>query len=145
MDIEILFKIFNFGVLIPWAMMILLPKWKGTESMIKTKLPVLIIGASYLFLVLWDAFVTQGGAIDFTSMESIKEAFARDEVMLVGWMHYLAFDLFVGMWESTDAQLLKIPHFLLVPCLVLTLMFGPIGFVLYWLVRQWYFVEINSN
>jgi len=138
MEIQLLFKIFNFGVLIPWAMMILLPKWKGTQWMIKTKLPVLVIAASYLFLVLWDALVTQGGAIDFTSMESIKQAFTRDEVMLVGWIHYLAFDMFVGMWELTDAQRLKIPHLLLVPCLGLTLMFGPIGFVLYWLVRQWY-------
>jgi hypothetical protein len=138
MDIQFLFKVFNFGVLIPWAMMIFLPRWKGTQMMLKSLLPVLIIAASYLFLVLWDALVSNGGAIDFTSFESIKQGFARDEVMLIGWMHYLAFDLFVGMWELRDAQRISLPHLLLVPCLLLTLLFGPIGLVLYWVLSQWY-------
>ena len=138
MDIQFLFKVFNFGVLIPWAIMIFLPRWKGTQMMLKSLLPVLIIAASYLFLVLWDALVSHGGAIDFTSFESIKQAFARDEVMLIGWMHYLAFDLFVGMWELRDAQRISLPHLLLVPCLLLTLLFGPIGLVLYWVLSQWY-------
>ncbi|MCH2023981.1 MAG: DUF4281 domain-containing protein [Saprospiraceae bacterium] len=138
MDIQFLFKVFNFGVLIPWAIMIFFPRWSGTNVMLKSLFPVLIIAVSYLFLVLWDAFVSVGGTIDFTSFESIKEAFARDQVMLIGWMHYLAFDLFVGMWEFRDAQRISLPHLLLVPCLLLTLLFGPIGFVLYWVFSKWY-------
>jgi hypothetical protein len=106
--------------------------------MLKSLLPVLIIAASYFFLVLWDALYTNGGTIDFTSFDAIKQAFARDEVMLIGWMHYLAFDLFVGIWELRDAQRISLPHLLLVPCLLLTLLFGPIGLVLYWVISQWY-------
>jgi hypothetical protein len=54
----------------------------------------------------------------------------------VGWAHYLAFDLFVGSWEVRDSQRLKIPHWQVVPCLLFTLMVGPVGLVLYLTLRR---------
>ena len=69
--------------------------------------------------------------MDFTDFESIRAAFSRPDVMLVGWVHYLAFDLAVGLWEFRDAQKRNMPHWLLVPCSILTLMFGPVGYALY--------------
>jgi hypothetical protein len=56
-------------------------------------------------------------------------------VLLAGWIHYLAFDLFVGSWEVRDAQRVGIHHLFVVPCLVLTVLFGPIGLLLYLLLR----------
>jgi hypothetical protein len=50
---------------------------------------------------------------------------------VAGWVHYLIFDLFVGAWESRDAVRREVPHWLAVPCLLGTLMFGPIGLLLY--------------
>ncbi len=137
-DIQLLFNLFNYGVLIPWSLMILLPKWKGTLWMVRTYLPVVIIAVSYLFLTLWDVFIIQAAAVDFLSLQSIKSAFSRDIVMLIGWMHYLAFDMFVGMWEFKDSRSINLPHLILIPCLLLTLMLGPVGFVLYWGVRKVY-------
>jgi hypothetical protein len=139
MNTELLFNIFNTGVLLPWALLLFLPKWKGTQKMIEWHLPVVILGVAYLLILLTDFFISSSGSpIDFLSLSGIKAAFARDEVMLIGWIHYLAFDLFVGMWESVDARKNGISHFLLVPCLILTLFYGPVGFVLYWVLRQWY-------
>jgi hypothetical protein len=54
---------------------------------------------------------------------------------LAGWIHYLAFDLFVGAWEVRDAQRQGIHHLLVIPCLLATLMAGPAGLALYWLLR----------
>lgn len=139
MNTELLFNVFNTAILLPWILLIFLPKWQGTQKMIAWKLPVLIIGVVYLGLLLFDSLGTpEASPIDMLSLSSIKAAFARDEVMLIGWIHYLAFDLFVGMWESVDAQKQGVPHYLLVPCLILTLMYGPVGFVLYWVFRQRY-------
>ena len=53
----------------------------------------------------------------------------------MGWIHYLAFDLFVGAWEVRDAQARGIHHLLVIPCLFLTLMAGPGGLLLYWAIR----------
>jgi len=135
MPTELLFKIFNFGVLIPWALLLLLPNWKGTQWMLRTKAPVFLLAAAYLVLLIVEMSTSSSGGIDFSSFESIRAAFQRPEVMLIGWMHYLAFDLFVGMWELADAQKKNIPHWMMVPTLLLTLMFGPVGLLLYGGIR----------
>ena len=57
--------------------------------------------------------------------------FTSPEIALAGWVHYLAFDLFVGAWEVRTARREAIPHLLVLPCLVLTFLFGPVGFLLF--------------
>jgi hypothetical protein len=57
-------------------------------------------------------------------------------LLLAGWIHYLAFDLFVGSWEARDARQRGVPHLALVPCLALTFLFGPAGWLLYGAVRS---------
>jgi hypothetical protein len=54
---------------------------------------------------------------------------------MLGWTHYLAFDLFIGSWEIEDAGKRGIPHWLMVPILLLTFMLGPIGLLTYFIVR----------
>jgi hypothetical protein len=106
--------------------------------MIRSKWPIVILAIAYLSLLLIDFFTATNNSIDFMSFESIKAAFGRDEVMLIGWIHYLAFDLFVGMWELKDGQARKIPPYFIVPCLIFTLMYGPVGFLLYVILKQFY-------
>ena len=66
-------------------------------------------------------------------------------LLLAGWIHYLAFDLFVGSWEVRDAQERGIPHLAVVPCLLLTFMFGPAGWFLYNLVRAKYGDRVHTR
>lgn len=56
-------------------------------------------------------------------------------MLLAGWVHYLAFDLFVGTWEVQDAVKNSVSHLLVIPCLLLTFLFGPIGLLSYFAVR----------
>lgn len=64
--------------------------------------------------------------------------FSVPELVLAGWIHYLAFDLFVGAWEVRDAQKKEIHHLLVIPCLFVTFMAGPAGLVLYWVLKAAY-------
>ena len=57
-------------------------------------------------------------------------------LLLAGWLHYLAFDLLIGRWEVRDAQQRGIPHLLVIPCLALTFLFGPAGWLLYRVVQK---------
>lgn len=70
------------------------------------------------------------------SLAGLSAAFARPATMLVGWIHYLVFDLFVGAREARDAARRNIPHPLLIPCLILTFMLGPTGLLLYLVIRR---------
>jgi ABA DEFICIENT 4-like len=65
----------------------------------------------------------------------VRLLFQDDYLLLAGWIHYLAFDLFIGGWEARDAKRLGLPHLLLVPCLVLTFLFGPVGLLAYFTLR----------
>jgi Domain of unknown function (DUF4281) len=65
----------------------------------------------------------------------VAALFTNRWLLLAGWVHYLAFDLLIGSWETRDAQERGVPHLLLVPCLFFTFMFGPAGWLLYMGIR----------
>ena len=71
----------------------------------------------------------------FSSLEAVRSLFDSDALLLAGWLHYLAFDLLVGAWQVRTARAEGIPHLLVVPCLVLTFMLGPVGFLLFLIIR----------
>jgi hypothetical protein len=73
---------------------------------------------------------------DFATLEGLTAAFARPEAMVVGWVHYLAFDLWVGAWAAEDAHARGLPHWALLPCLFFILMTGPFGLILYLAARS---------
>ena len=91
-----------------------------------------------LFAVLYTCLVVThwnertGG---FGSLAQVHALFSNDWLLLAGWVHYLAFDLFVGSWQVRDARKHHFPYLLVLPGLILTFLFGPIGFLLYCAIR----------
>jgi hypothetical protein len=80
----------------------------------------------------WGAFAQGGG---FGSIEEVRILFANDSALAAGWLHYLAFDLFVGAFIARDGAARGVPALLILPCLPLTFMFGPLGLLLYLILR----------
>ena len=72
----------------------------------------------------------------FGSLNGVMELFTDKTAVTAGWVHYLAFDLLTGIWIKKNAQKYNIHHLILIPCLLLTFMLGPIGLLLYLLVRS---------
>jgi hypothetical protein len=54
----------------------------------------------------------------------------------IAWVHFLAFDLFVGRWIYLESHERQVNPWLMAPVLFLTLMLGPAGFLLYLMVRS---------
>jgi hypothetical protein len=92
-----------------------------------------MLAASYS--VLAAVFIGRGPG-DFTSLAGVSALFANPWLLLAGWIHYLAFDLLTGVWDVRDAARRGVPHWLVVPCLVLTFLLGPAGWLLYQAVRR---------
>lgn len=78
---------------------------------------------------------SSGGAPDFSTLAGVKALLASDGGATIGWIHYLAFDLFVGIWVAKNADLYSFNRIVQVPILFFTLMLGPLGLVLYLLLR----------
>ena len=117
-----------------WALMILAPRWKGTRFLIDYKIvPVFIaiIYAVYVYLS-----ISEGGVMDFSNFDSVKELFTQDNAILAGWMHYICFDLLVGMWMGDQNRDLNLNQLLMAPCLFFTFMLGPGGFLLFIIIRS---------
>jgi hypothetical protein len=71
------------------------------------------------------------------TLDAIGRFFDKPVLLLVGWIHYLVLDLFVGSWEAEHSEKAGVPHALLVPCLFATFMIGPLGLLLYLGVAAW--------
>ena len=129
-----LFQICNTIVLPAWLLLIFAPQWKWTSRIVLTGI-VLILCVVY---VLGAAEAIGDGKLDmasFGSLEGVMALFTEPAAVLVGWVHYLAFDLVVGWLIVQNAIKHGISPFLVGPCLLLTFMLGPTGFLLYWIIR----------
>ncbi len=102
--------------------------WGAAQLAVPAVLAILYV------LLLWQGREAFGGG-GFGSIEEVRALFADDSALAAGWLHYLAFDLFVGAWISRDGLRRGVPALLLLACLPLTFLFGPAGLLLYVVLR----------
>jgi ABA4-like protein len=126
------FSILNTLALAGWLPLVLLPRKRWATSGVPVAVPV-ALAVVYVVLVAWALPGSNGG---FSSLGGVRTLFENPWALLAGWVHYLAFDLFIGGWEVRDAQHRGISHVLVVPVLVVTFLFGPAGLLLYLGIRQ---------
>lgn len=134
---DFLFTLANLAAFAGWALLLVAPRWSLTRRLVRSGgLPlllafayVLLIGSHYL------GHASEGG---FSTLAEVATLFRDPWALLAGWVHYLCFDMSIGIWETHDAQKRGVPHLLLVPVLLLTFLFGPLGLLLYALLRRWY-------
>lgn len=140
MNTALLFQIANGLALLAWLPMIVAPKWKGTKWGVAQRPIISILAFAYLFLFIYFIVNSSGEAaeMDFSSLAGVKALFQSDEAVLVGWIHYLAFDLMVGCYIFEQAEKRKIPQLLLAVALIFTFMLGPVGWLIFLLIKQFY-------
>ena len=136
--IERLFSIVNLLVMPFWFLMILLPNWRVTRKIIGSPWIAAPVAAIYAALVLPNANQLLGELANPSAAE-IASLLGTPEGATIGWAHFLAFDLFVGRWIFLDNldndEKRRLHPLLMAPILFLTLMFGPLGLLLYLLGR----------
>ena len=132
MKAEQIFSIASTLAMISWVILAVAPRWVVTRKIITSGAIPLLLSVAYLILIIVFFGKSEGG---FGSLADVMKLFTNEWVVLAGWIHYLAFDLFVGTWEVKDAQARGISHWFVIPCLFLTFMLGPIGFLLYNILR----------
>jgi len=132
MTAEQLFSILNLMTIAAWLPLVFLPRVRWSTTVVPMVIPVLL-AITYVALLVATLPWSEGG---FSSLAGVRALFDNPWALLAGWTHYLAFDLFIGGWEVRDAQRRGIPHLLVIPALVLTFLFGPVGLLLYLAIRS---------
>jgi len=132
MSAEQAFSILNLVAMVSWLPLVFLPRARWASSVVPFVTPA-ALAVVYVVLVLLALPGSDGG---FSSLAGVRTLFDNPWGLLAGWVHYLAFDLFVGGWEVRDARRRGISHLLVVPALVLTFLFGPGGLLLYLAIRS---------
>lgn len=92
-----------------------------------------LLAVAYVLLIQEGMRAVEGGG--FGSIAEVRALFANDSALAAGWLHYLAFDLFVGSWIAREGADSGVPALLLVPCFALTFLFGPAGLLLFLILR----------
>jgi hypothetical protein len=131
---ETLYTIINAIALLGWLSLIFLPKKKWTFTIVVSGGVSAILALFYIYFIVGSITGEATGG-DFSSLKGLKALFQSDIALLAGWAHYLVFDLFIGAWMTSNAQRLGLAHWKIIPCLLFTFMMGPVGLLLYFIVR----------
>jgi hypothetical protein len=86
----------------------------------------LLLSLGYVALIILFFGSSDGG---FNSLSDVKMLFQSEWLLLAGWIHYLAFDLFVGSWIARQVMTKGMNRLWLIGLLPLTFLFGPAGLV----------------
>lgn len=132
MQAETIFSIANTLALASWLLLAILPRFRVTRAVVLAGTVPLLLSAAYLVIIVMFFGTSEGS---FSSLAGVMQLFTNPWAVLAGWLHFLAFDLFVGAWEVRDAEKHGVPHLLVIPCLFFTFMLGPIGYLMYVAIR----------
>jgi len=142
MSADQIFQITNSMALLGWVILIFTPFWKQADKFL-ISIMVTLLAVAYAWLI-FSSFKFADFK-SFSTIEGVMQLFTDRNMVTAGWVHYLAFDLMTGLFIRKNAALHGINHWLTVPCLFFTFMLGPIGLLLYlllrWIITRQYFAE----
>ena len=133
-DPHLLFALASGLAMVAWLALAVSPqgaRWTPRVRQVAGRFVPLLFATAYVALFL--ATGMAGGGYD--SLAAVQRLFAVPELLLAGWLHYLAFDLFVGAWIADRAGVLGLPHVVVLPLLLLTFMFGPAGLLAFAMIQ----------
>ena len=138
----------NFGLLPFWLMLIIIPNSKVTQIFINSVILPLILSTAYVY-VIYQSVLLDESIFDifklYLSLDNLYTVFATESFLLVFWLHFLTLNLFLGSWVSRDGVKHNISRSLVFFPLILIYFTGPLGLVLYWLIRIFYAKKLGFH
>tara|TARA_B100000586_G_C19767943_1_gene284704 strand:- start:32 stop:505 length:474 start_codon:yes stop_codon:yes gene_type:complete len=138
----------NFGLLPFWLMLIIIPNSKITQIFINSVILPLILSTAYVY-VIYQSVLLDEPIFDifklYLSLDNLYTVFATESFLLVFWLHFLTLNLFLGSWVSRDGVKHNISRSLVFFPLILIYFTGPLGLVLYWLIRIFYAKKLGFH
>ena len=144
---ENIYLIANWGVIPFWLLLIFIPQSQLTNFFVQSVIaPLLLaIGYAYLsYLIYLEGDILASFEL-YNGLDGLYSMFANEALLLIFWLHFLAISLFTGSWIVRDSKKFLIPKIVTIPILIVTYFTGPIGLVVYWLIRIFFAKKISFN
>ena len=132
MNFEVLFSAAGMIAMLGWLLLLVsprIPRW--SDRIAGTILPV-VLPLGYVALLAIPSVASGGG---FGTLADVMLLFSYEQAALAGWVHFLAFDLFLGAWACRTARQEGLSFWLVAPCLPLIFLFGPAGLFAFQTIR----------
>ena len=126
------FKVANTFALVCWLALLFLPRYAWLLMGLR-RIAIASLCVVYSSVIFFFASDVEGGG--FATLEQVQKLFESDAVMFAAWLHYLAFDLFVGLWIAEQSDRKSIPRLIQIPILAATFLLGPFGLLLFFIVE----------
>ena len=144
MDMTTIFSLSSLLVMPFWFLMAFLPRWRWTQRIINSPLVAVPAAILYVVLILPQVSSILTGLMN-PSLSGVMTLLATPAGATAAWVHFLAFDLFVGRWVYLDSQQKNISPWIMAPTLFLVLMIGPAGYLAYLGLRGLWQQRTSSN
>ena len=145
---ETIFLWSSIGILPFWLMLIFIPNSRVTQIFVNSIIIPLILGTTYVYIG-YQNFLLEEPFVNFfkfsLNLDDLYTLFSNEGFLLLFWLHFLVLNLFVASWVSRDAIKYGIPNAVVLPPLLLVYFFGPLGLVLYWLIRIFYAKKLGFH
>ena len=137
----------NWGVVPFWLLLILAQNHALTNFFAQSIIAPLLLAIGYVYLsynLYLESNIFDGFNL-YYGLDDLYSIFANETLLLIFWLHFLAISLFAGAWIVRDSKKYLIPKIVSIPSLILTYFSGPLGLVVYWLVRIFFARKISFN
>lgn len=129
---ENLFSLAGIIAISGWLLLLLSPWIPESSDRIAGCFLPLLLSLGYVLLVVVPGSDGGGG---FGTLDEVMSLFSREQAALAGWIHFLAFDLFIGAWVCRKARSEGMAFRLVAPCLAVIFLLGPAGFLAFQSIR----------
>ena len=144
--IEILYYWVNFGVLPFWLILIFFPQSNLCRYFVTSIFPILLLSGAYIFM-LYKSYLSSYEFLTnfdlYLSISNLSNLFSNETFLMLFWIHFVSINLFTGGWIVKDSQKFGINKITLFLPLLITYLIGPLGILVYWIVRIFYAKRIN--
>ena len=142
---ENIYYISNIGVIPFWLLLIFIPGHIITKFFVKSVIIPLLLSTAYIFIA-YQIYITENIFEIFNlylGLDELYSLYSNEGFLLIFWLHFLTINLFAGNWIANDAMTYSVSKPLVIISLITTYFTGPLGLVLYWLIRIFYSKKIN--
>ena len=144
--IETLYMWINLGVLPFWFILIMFPQSHLSRIFVTSIFPFFILSGVYIFILYKSYLISydfDGNFSLYLGLNELSRLFEDHLYIMIFWTHFIAINLFIGGWIVKDSQKFSINKVLMAVPLIMTYLIGPLGLILYWIIRIFYAKRIS--